>query len=146
MLQIDEANLNTKRMLDLMAVSSIQGGGLPLYLHILSRILRMLRSEQQTNGGSFQYQRFKAAIEQENLTPGQKAPLSQRLDTLESFMVRGQVSAPSSSFRRLESRGKGNDWTPKVSLDPGAGGDAVRCVVDQRDECYLGLVPKRLVN
>ncbi|GKU22006.1 unnamed protein product [Fusarium langsethiae] len=92
MLQINQADLNTQRMLDLMAVSSIKGGGLPLYLHIVSRILRDLRIKQQRTGATFDYATFKTQVEQQDLTEGQLLPLQQRLDTLESFMVPAQTS------------------------------------------------------
>ncbi|OAQ62161.1 P-loop containing nucleoside triphosphate hydrolase [Pochonia chlamydosporia 170] len=91
-LRISQEDLNTKRMLDLMAVNSIQGGGMPLYLHVVTRILRDLRTQQQQNGGTFDYRAFRRAIELEGLTPGQKAPLEQRLDTLESFMAKEHVA------------------------------------------------------
>ncbi|RCI08864.1 hypothetical protein L249_4989 [Ophiocordyceps polyrhachis-furcata BCC 54312] len=98
-LQLDERDLNTKRMLDLMAVSSstqagsaAAGGGMPLYLHVVTRILRDLRLEQQLTGGGFDYAKFKSAIANEAMTPGQMAPLQQRLDTLQSFMVKEQVT------------------------------------------------------
>ncbi|WZH44045.1 P-loop containing protein [Fusarium acuminatum] len=78
-------------MLDLMAVSSIQGGGMPLYLHVVSRILREMRITQQQTDSAFDYKAFKKAIDRESLTEGQLVPLQQRLETLESFMVRSQI-------------------------------------------------------
>ncbi|RGP69695.1 p-loop containing nucleoside triphosphate hydrolase [Fusarium sporotrichioides] len=80
MLQINQADLNTQRMLDLMAISSIKGGGLPLYLHIVSRILRDMRIKQQRTGATFDYAAFKAQVEQQDLseaqTSGVKSPLT----------------------------------------------------------------------
>lgn len=52
-LRLSQSDLNTQRMLDLMAISSVQGGSLPLYFHVVIRILRELRLQQQQNGGSF---------------------------------------------------------------------------------------------
>lgn len=105
-------------MLDLMAVSSIQGGGMPLYLHVVTRILRDLRVQQQQLGTSFDYGAFKRALAYENLTDGQRAPLQQRLETLESFMVKRQAGSYNNS--KTKSAGdvtyKGNNWSPVVSL------------------------------
>ncbi|PFH62032.1 hypothetical protein XA68_15355 [Ophiocordyceps unilateralis] len=119
-LQIDEQHLNTKRMLDLMAISSIQGGGMPLYLHVVTRILRELRIQQQTSRRAFNYAAFRRALlSQDNMTPGQMAPLQQRLDTLESFMVKRQVVeaagvGPKQNKATSSLPDKGNSWIPKA--------------------------------
>ena len=78
-------------MLDLMAVTT--GGNLPLYLHVAQRILRDLRVGQQKTDTGFDYSAFKQMLALENLTEMQLAPLKQRLDTLESFMVESQAKA-----------------------------------------------------
>ncbi|KAK4161427.1 hypothetical protein QBC43DRAFT_323637 [Cladorrhinum sp. PSN259] len=116
-LRLNESDLNTKRMLDLMAVST--GGNLPLYLHVAQRILRDLRiTQQQTNTG-FNYTAFKKQLALENLTDMQLAPLKQRLDTLESFMVESQAKEydmfNSSRKKAAKNVGKpkGTDWTPR---------------------------------
>lgn len=92
---------------DLMAVK--EGENMPLYLHVVNRILRDLRLEQQKTRSSFQYAAFKRMIEDEELTPGQRAPLLQRLDTLESFMVEEQVHSSSRSRNLMTA--SGNSWT-----------------------------------
>lgn len=120
-LRLNESDLNTKRMLDLMAVSTT-GGNLPLYLHVAQRILRDLRITQQHSSTGFNYTAFKKQLGMENLTDMQLAPLKQRLDTLESFMVESQAK----EFDMFNSRGgskpagkknaarpKGTDWTPR---------------------------------
>lgn len=94
---------------DLMAVK--EGENMPLYLHVVSRILRDLRLEQQKTRSSFQYAAFKRMITDEELSPGQRAPLLQRLDTLESFMVKEQVQ--SSSRKKYLAKASGNSWTPR---------------------------------
>ena len=104
-------------MLDMMAAGSVQGGSMPLYLHVVTRILRQLRITQQQHNSSFNYLAFKKALEAEDLTPGQRCPLQQRLDTLESFLVNEQVSqVPTSSKRKKPagSRKRGTDWAPEV--------------------------------
>ncbi|PHH89879.1 hypothetical protein CDD83_5052 [Cordyceps sp. RAO-2017] len=118
-LRFDESDLNTKRMLDLMAISSVQGGGMPLYLHVVTRILRDLRrAEQQQRTTHFHYKAFRDAVAKEDLTPGQLAPLQQRLDTLESFMVEQQVrtatKAGQTAVKAPSGPTQGNDWTPKA--------------------------------
>ncbi|CAN8099582.1 unnamed protein product [Discula destructiva] len=111
-LRINETDLNTKRMMDLMAVK--EGGSMPLYLHVVNRILRDLRLEQQRTGSSFQYAAFKRMIEAEQLVPGQRGPLIQRLDTLQSFMVREQVqsSGAAKKFKKASRSYTGNSWAP----------------------------------
>ncbi|KAK2629068.1 hypothetical protein QTJ16_002171 [Diplocarpon rosae] len=108
-LMINESHLNTKRMLDLMAVS--QEERMPLYLHEITRILREMRVVQQIIGGSFKYATFKKEVEKSPMTDAQKAPLTQRLDTLESFMPKFQT-APG-----VKKKGAGGyDW----SIKPGS--------------------------
>ncbi|KAL8387017.1 hypothetical protein RB595_010220 [Gaeumannomyces hyphopodioides] len=124
-LRLDESDLNTKRMMGLMGVDD--SNGMPLYLHVVQRILRDLRLEQQAfaadNGCQslpFQYGRFKTKLRGEPLTPAQEAPLKQRLDTLESFLVSKQahsqtsLTKASSNIRKVFRDGSGTDWTPQA--------------------------------
>lgn len=105
-------------MLELMAVTS---GTMPLYLHVVNRILRDLRIIQQQDGGRFNYTAFKRMLANENLTEMQLAPLKQRLDTLESFMVESQAKAFDMFSRQTTNtpnkkkalQAKGTDWTPR---------------------------------
>jgi hypothetical protein len=92
-LQINQTDLNTKRMLDLMAVSQDEGS-MPLYMHTVKRILREMRILQQQLGGTFNYNDFKQRIMDSCLTPAQVEPLKQRLHILESFMPKEQVGIP----------------------------------------------------
>ncbi|MBE3045074.1 hypothetical protein IMZ48_21470 [Candidatus Bathyarchaeota archaeon] len=91
-------------MLDLMAVGV---GSMPLYLHVIQRILRDLRIEQQRGDKlrPFNYNEFKRRIALEDLTIAQTVPLNQRLDTLESFMVKKSTAVPP----RVKN---GTDWEP----------------------------------
>lgn len=115
-LKINQNDLNTKRMLDLMAVNQ-DDGRMPLYLHEITRILRNMRVLQQQTNGSFNYGEFKRLVSLSPMTPAQKAPLTQRLDTLESFMPRAQVGLKhNQSANTTES---GNDWSIKVCARPG---------------------------
>ncbi|KAH8431507.1 uncharacterized protein LDX57_009170 [Aspergillus melleus] len=110
-LQIDESDLNTQRMLDLMAAS--QGDGpMPLYMHTVLRILRELRIEQQGTGMGFNYEKFKSRLLDSNLTIAQTEPLKQRLDTLESFLSKPQIglSGHGKSKKKVERRG--SVWDP----------------------------------
>lgn len=110
-LQIDQADLNTKRMLDLMAVGQ-ENGSLPLYMHTVQRIFREMRIKQQSLGTGFDYAEFKRRILDSGLIPGQLEPLKQRLDTSESFM------APQQAFHRagkkIKAKRWGSSWTPRV--------------------------------
>jgi hypothetical protein len=109
-------------MLDLMAVNSFAGNGMPLYMSVINRILRELRIEQQTTGPTFKYFKFKHMIDNAGLTEAQLAPLQQRLETLESFMVQQQALAyplfnkgkqgPQLSKNQRKKQ-RGIDWTAK---------------------------------
>lgn len=123
-LRLSQLDLNTKRMLDLMAVTS---GNMPLYLHVVNRILRDLRITQQKSGKGFDYTTFKRMVQAEDLTKDQLAPLKQRLDTLESFMVEDQAKAYNmwakersghSPKQQRKHEAQGTDWTPEVSAQP----------------------------
>ncbi|KAJ4158622.1 uncharacterized protein LMH87_009140 [Akanthomyces muscarius] len=87
--RIHESQLNTKRMLDLMAMDSAAGDAWPLYMHTVTRILRDMRLEQQQRreDDGFNYGDFKRRLTEQPLVGGQLGPLQQRLDALESFMV-----------------------------------------------------------
>ncbi|KAK7962442.1 uncharacterized protein PG986_003267 [Apiospora aurea] len=105
-LRLKESDLNTKRMLDLMQVSG--GGSMPLYMHVIQRLLRDMRLEQQKKGTGFNYFRFRNSLAQEDLTQQQSIPLQQRLETLESFMVKSQVKPQDKANKSM----KGTFWTP----------------------------------
>ena len=92
-----------------MAVTT--GGNLPLYLHVVQRILRDLRVTQQKTDTGFNYTAFKRSLALENLTEMQLAPLKQRLETLESFMVESRMSNPCSFFPFTGPRGP--LWLPR---------------------------------
>lgn len=113
----------------LMGVNKLQGSGvaLPLYMSVIERILRELRELQQENGKPFNYRLFKERVKEAALTDAQLAPLQQRLETLESFMVDKQAKSydifvkgrKGKGFQAEERKVKkgpaiGNDWAPKV--------------------------------
>ncbi|KAI1271573.1 hypothetical protein F5Y07DRAFT_413424 [Xylaria sp. FL0933] len=107
-LRLDQADLNTKRMMELMAFDSTQ----PLYAQVIQRILRDMRLEQQDKEGTFNYSEFVRKVDNEKLSPDQKRGLQQRLDTLESFMVPAQVSLRRPAGH--DGKRLGTDWTPKA--------------------------------
>ncbi|KXJ90572.1 hypothetical protein Micbo1qcDRAFT_164147 [Microdochium bolleyi] len=123
-LQLDEHDLNTQRMLELMGAKD---QGLPLYLHVFQRILRNMRVQQQKTfldglPGRFEYAEFRRQVTKETLTTQQNSFLQQRLDTLESFMVLKQTATLGPSGPLSATRGKidaaresGTDW----QLQPG---------------------------
>ena len=112
-LRLNQSDLNTKRMLDLMAFST--GGSAPLYMHVVNRVLRELRVEQQHRGTGFNYLEFRRRMDATELTDMQKAPLNQRLDTLESYMVTSQTPSSSHHQRQFGGAGQAIDWTPTPS-------------------------------
>ena len=87
--------------------------GIPLYIHVVNRVLRDMRLQQQLNGTPFNYEEFKKLMEQTELTSTQTNPLKQRLDTLESFMPRKTKSKKS---KQSSSTSAGNDWATEVSM------------------------------
>jgi hypothetical protein len=119
---IKESDLNTKRMLDLMAVNSNEP--VPLYIHTIYRILREMRLAQQELGGQFNYSEFKAQLGNSDLSPAQLGPLNQRLETLESFMPKAPASMSQvRGMKKVNGKGKGQerastvkgtDWAHKV--------------------------------
>ncbi|KAE8548237.1 hypothetical protein EYB25_010031 [Talaromyces marneffei] len=114
-LQIDQSSLNTKRMLDLMAVGQ-EKGPIPLYMHTVQRILREMRLLQQETDSGFDYYMFKKKLLGADLLPSQLEPLKQRLETLESFMPHQQVRlAQNSKKSKGKAQMKGSSWTPKPS-------------------------------
>jgi hypothetical protein len=108
-LRLDQSDLNTKRMLELMAFDRAQ----PLYAQVIQRILRDMRLQQQEHSESFNYLNFLNLLKQEQLSPDQKRGLGQRLDTLQSFMIEGQVNRSMTGRRALQ---RGTDWTPTVRI------------------------------
>ncbi|KAK2071632.1 hypothetical protein P8C59_006038 [Phyllachora maydis] len=122
-LRLSQADLNTKRMLDLMAVS--HSNTMPLYLHVVNRVLRDLRTSQQRSGSTFDYTMFKQLLMAEKLSPDQKNPLQQRLETLESFMLVSEAKAfdmftqgqQVKQVKQVQQATRANqratDWTPR---------------------------------
>ncbi|KAK8859447.1 hypothetical protein PGQ11_010181 [Apiospora arundinis] len=104
-LRLDESDLYTKRMLDIMVFRD--KAQQPLYMSVIQRILRI---EQQTTRSRFKYAFFANKLDKESLTPDQRRPLNQRLDTLESFLVQARPSwEPRTSRKALV----GKDWSPQ---------------------------------
>lgn len=110
-LSIDQSDLNTERMMELMAVKMNEG--MPLYLHAIHRILRQMRIQQQSKGTGFDYSKFKSEVVNYDMTPAQKAPLEQRLDTLESFMPSSQTGRMIKS-KKSSKETNGSSWTVEV--------------------------------
>ncbi|KAI8633509.1 hypothetical protein F5Y19DRAFT_413913 [Xylariaceae sp. FL1651] len=135
-LSLDESDLNTKRMLELMAFDKTQ----PLYVHVIQRILRDMRLTQQSNQTKFNYADFTKRLENEQLMPDQKRALRQRLDTLQSFMAPAQVGIPTNlyaSSNRSKKKRSGTDWTPKA-------GELI--IVDLSCPCITGPTACALFN
>ncbi|KAI1203251.1 hypothetical protein F5X97DRAFT_283926 [Nemania serpens] len=109
-LRLNESDLNTRRMMELMAVGS---GTMPLYMHVVQRVLRDLRLDQQRNNTPFSYSDFKQRIERQDWRPEQFPPLKQRLDTLESFLAGESRSAQKASQPAKPGKTNSTSWTPK---------------------------------
>ncbi|KAI1342084.1 hypothetical protein F5Y15DRAFT_430534 [Xylariaceae sp. FL0016] len=107
-LRLNESDLNTKRMLDLMAFVD---GNRPLYMCVIERILRDMRVAQQETGAGFSYATFIGLLNGETLTPDQRRPLDQRLDTLESFLVQKRSTA---CGRLKKEKRTGTNWCPQA--------------------------------
>lgn len=109
-LQIDQKDLNTKRMLDLIVVGQ-DDRPMPLYMHTVKRILREMRILQQATGKGLDYQGFKTRILESGLTHAQLEPLRQRLDTLESFIPESQALISGKKVKNKFQR-RGSKWEP----------------------------------
>ncbi|PGH14363.1 hypothetical protein AJ80_05953 [Polytolypa hystricis UAMH7299] len=77
-----EEHLNIGMMKNLMAVG---GGGKPLYMEVVTMILREMAGQAGVKRG-FDIGQFKARLQQEELVRGQNPPLQMRLRLLESFL------------------------------------------------------------
>jgi hypothetical protein len=101
-------------MLDLMAANAKE---MPLYLHVVQRVLRDMRTQQQHTNGGFVYADFKRRMAETSLQSLQSGPLQQRLDTLESFMPKQQTLADLSGTKdpKSKTRKAGTSWSPEVS-------------------------------
>jgi hypothetical protein len=108
-LHFAETDLNTKRMLDLMAVSPGSNGRAPLYITVVTKVLREMRLQEQREGKRFNYGAFKKALNAEKLTEAQLVPLRQRLDALESFLAQ-----PKTNPRVAEKQGKAKTGNQKA--------------------------------
>lgn len=100
------------RMLDLMG-STKEDGSTPLYIHVVHKIIREMRMNQQLTGESFNYPAFKAEIGNADLTPAQLVPLFQRLAILQSFMW--QASENKKRRKRGLETYNATQWTNEVS-------------------------------
>lgn len=113
-MQIDQSSLNTKRMLDLMAVGQ-EKESIPLYMHTIQRILQEIRLLQQEEGSQFDYHMFKKKILAADLLPSQLEPLIQRLKTLESFIPRQQVRVQGNPKKwKNKAQTNRSSWAPEV--------------------------------
>ncbi|CAK1354204.1 unnamed protein product [Cercospora beticola] len=83
-LLLRSSDLSVDRMNKLMALAEKEGPP-PLYMEIIQRILRRMAIEN-TTAKSFDYKRFHALLDQENLSREQRAPMNLRFSLLESFM------------------------------------------------------------
>lgn len=101
-------------MLDLMVAVTRGDGPMPLYLHAVNRILREMRIEQQELGTGFSYETFKDRVDDTDMTPAQLSPLTQRLDTLESFMPNTETGVTPPRRKGKVVRQYGNNWSSKV--------------------------------
>ncbi|KAI0430898.1 hypothetical protein F5Y09DRAFT_355490 [Xylaria sp. FL1042] len=102
-LRLDLADLNTTRMMELMAFDQAP----PLYAQVVMRILRDMRLEKQGKSGGFSYSQFMSKIREVNPSC---YGLNERLSTLENFMVPAQVNP----LVRYDGSQSSTDWTPKA--------------------------------
>lgn len=89
---LNQSNLNTKRILKLMAF----GGGdgpTPLYMEVLINILKEMRIGKSEAVHGFDYALFLAKIRDQKFDAMQKGPMNLRLSLLDSFMDTGSFAA-----------------------------------------------------
>lgn len=93
-------------------------------MQIVKRILKDLRHEQQKTGGHFSYNEFRKQIDNAEFTDAQRAPLEQRLDTLESFMAKTQaipVTVIEKSGKKKNAQGKKANKKTTHVMQPSSG-------------------------
>ncbi|KAF2795977.1 hypothetical protein K505DRAFT_381501 [Melanomma pulvis-pyrius CBS 109.77] len=85
------SHLDTERVKTLMAIG--KDGELPLYMHILIKILRDMA---KANGGigAFDYKQFKRMLDEQGFSDKQNSPLNMRLALLESFIDTAKRAGP----------------------------------------------------
>ncbi|KAF2871051.1 hypothetical protein BDV95DRAFT_628946 [Massariosphaeria phaeospora] len=82
-LRLLPSHLNTERVKTLMAVG--KGDEIPLYMHLLIKILRDMATERE-GSGEFNYTDFVTRLASQSLMDKQNQPLQMRLHLLESFL------------------------------------------------------------
>lgn len=106
---LHERYLNAERLMTLMAAGSVDGP-IPLYLQAALQILREMILERQSESG-IDYADFKRRILDKNLSAGQLAPLSLRLDLLESFLDFAKSPLFGGDIKKTRKKTKEIDWT-----------------------------------
>jgi hypothetical protein len=122
-LKINQTDLNTERMIKLMAVKQAD---MPLYMHTIIRMLGDMRKDEQESGKPFNYAAFRKSLDEAEMATAQMGPLNQRLAALESFMPANQTTTIGNSpkgknkGKKKEDQKKkskslsGNNWIPEV--------------------------------
>jgi len=98
-LLLKESQLNTQRMLRLMAFSD-KGGAVPLYMEVIIQILLQMAMESAGRPG-LNFAEFKARLETEEFAKMQQGPMKLRLSLLEGFLDSGYFA------KRLRVKGEG---------------------------------------
>ncbi|THY07477.1 hypothetical protein D6D01_09757 [Aureobasidium pullulans] len=96
-LVLQSYHLTAERMHRLMAFQESETA-VPLYMEVIMRILR----EMAITGLPFNYSTFKAHLDNEGLTPGQKVMMEMRLCLLESFMDPSCTRPSGSSSKKID--------------------------------------------
>lgn len=98
---LSQRYLNAERLMTLMAAGS-SDGPMPLYMQTVLQVLRDMAKESQSKPG-IDYTLFKHRILSKDLSAAQLAPLSLRLDLLESFI---ETDTKSQKYKKYN-----KDWT-----------------------------------
>lgn len=108
---LSERYLNAERLMTLMAAGTASEGQMPLYMQTVLQVLRDMAREGQGKPG-IDYAGFKRRVLAKCLTPGQLAPLSLRLDLLESFIDHtDDFGWGVGGKTKTKTKTKSDDWT-----------------------------------
>lgn len=88
---LDEQNLNTQRMLKLMAFNG-SDGPVPLYMEVIMNILKDMAMDRPANATGFDLNKFLLNLKLQKFDLGQKGPMQLRLNLLDAFMNNGSLA------------------------------------------------------
>lgn len=100
---LDEQDLNTQRMLKLMAFSG-SDGAVPLYMEVIMNILKEMAMDRPADAIGFDLNKFLLNVKLQKFDLGQKGPMQLRLNLLDAFMNSGSLAEKFSDKSKLRNK------------------------------------------